>query len=73
MLAMAPLSAPMVARRKKELYLMFNLPLTDSSQNARPLDTAQLLMKSTIAKYWMLRLVVTKWIARKQRLLIEAL
>jgi len=52
---------------------MFNLPLTDSSQNARPLDTAQLLMKSTIAKYWMLRLVVTKWIARKQRLLIEAL
>ena len=51
----------------KPTYLMFNLPLTKSSQQRKTMQKSD---EKQDCQYWMLRLVVA---APKQRLLVEAL
>jgi len=76
MAPLAPLAWPMFTRkewkRKNSTYLMFNLPLTKSSQQRKTARHCRTRMKSNIVSMecyvWVL-----PTITRKQRLLFEAL
>jgi len=52
---------------------MFNLPLTKSSQQREDRQTLQNSDEMQYCQDYILRLVVTKWTARKERLLVEGL
>ena len=71
MAPLAPLSTPVVARKKKEQHLLdaqIFVRLTKSSQKHKTLQN-----EKHYCQYRMLRLVVTNWIVHKRRWFVEAL
>jgi len=72
MAPLAPLSTPVVARKKKEQYLLDVQSSTDKKL-AKTQDRYTLQNEKHYCQYRMLRLVVTNWIARKRTLFVEAL